>query len=524
MSADRRARVALALAAGGLLGVVLWAYLPVLDNWFLCDDFSYLKVGDMIRRQPGLALAQGPVYEIYLGAWRRPLGNLLWAGLVALFGFESRPLYLLLLAVHLANAALLGWWLAKRTGDRTVAVLGAGLFATAYGVRDVVCWLSNLNEALCLTLALAVLLLRERRWHPAALAALVLAGCLIKESLAPLLLVLPLIERLEDSEPGAWRRLARRWAAPAAMFAAYLIWRLRPSELGYYSGYRLGWHLPANWLALVTGSFASDLLPIWLERRVGLPALVPYVNAAGAVAVLIVALRRPSAGSAPRTGAQTGRTAAPTVQPGVGPAPRTGGGPRVASGADALVRDADPTPARALAIWILCQALAFAPMDSFSPRHVPARYLYLAAAPAMGLVAMAVCALWRAGRRRRGLILVGGVLTLLLADWQVYGLLRLRDDERGHWDRASRMLRRDLAAFDAAALPPDGYILLLMPPEEVPGGGTWWGWEGYPLVARQPVRQLIRHVGVEPPADIPRPYALFRYSKEQGPRFERLVE
>lgn len=474
MSAHRE-RLGLALGAGAVLGLVLWAYQPVLDNGFLCDDYSYLQVGHMIAGQPSLALAQGPVWELYLGAWRRPVGNLLWAGLVSGFGFRPAPLYALLLAVHLINAALLGGWLAKRTARPGVALLGAGLFATAYGVRDVVCWLSNLNEALCLTAALTVLLLRERRCPPVALTALLLAAALIKESVVPLALALPLLDRLDDAEPDAWRRVARRWAPPAAMVAGYLAWRLWPSELGYYSGYRLGAHLPANWLALVTGAYASDLLPVWLERGLGVGWLLPWINVAGALATLAVAL-------------------------------------------------AGRGPARGLAIWVLLQALAFAPMDSFGPERVPARYLYLATAPAMGLVAVGLSGLWRAARQRRGVLLAAVLLSLASARWQGYGLLRLRADEREHWDAASRALRRDMALLDAADLPPDSTIVLLMPAAEVPAGGTWWGWEGYPLVARQPVRRLVRHVGEAPPAEIPRPYALFRYSKEQGPVFAGMVE
>lgn len=132
----------------------VWAYAPVLDNFFVCDDFCYLLVGKSILASPRLALHQQALFQLYVGADMRPLGNLLLAGLYALFGTEPRGWYLLLLGLHLVNVWLVWRVLGRWLRDAPVAAVAAALFATAYGVRNGVCWISNLNESLCLALAL----------------------------------------------------------------------------------------------------------------------------------------------------------------------------------------------------------------------------------------------------------------------------------------------------------------------------------------------------------------------------------
>ncbi|MBI2301611.1 MAG: hypothetical protein HYU66_22135 [Armatimonadetes bacterium] len=147
----------LAAAAAG------WAYWTMLDNFFVCDDACYLKVGKSILASPRLALHQQDLFRQYVGADMRPLGNVLFAGLYALFGTEPRGYYLLLLGLHLVNVWLVARVLVRWLRDAPVAVAAAALFATAYGVRNGVCWISNLNESFCLTLELLAFDLARRR-------------------------------------------------------------------------------------------------------------------------------------------------------------------------------------------------------------------------------------------------------------------------------------------------------------------------------------------------------------------------
>lgn len=468
-------RAALPALAGLGLAATLWAYLPLLDNYFVCDDFAYLQVGETLAAEPGLWLAPAPLDELYIGAWKRPVGNALWAVLTALFGHQAPAYYVLLIGLHLLNAALLAAWLSRRV-DATVGLLAALLFATAYGPRNGVCWISNLNESFCLTLALTILMLRDRPGDAGSagspsrlwlLTALVILGCLVKESIAPVLLLLLRMEWLDDRV--AWRR----WLGPGLLFAGYLAWRLAGPRL-YYSEYALGPHLLGNWISLVTASFASDLFPVWVTRRLD-PSLLPLLTAAVALVVVWLAAR--------------GRG-----------------------------------EVRVLAGWVALQPLVFAPLASLSPDQLPSRYLYLATAPAMGLAALGLVTLWRRANDRRILLWPAVILTIVLLCWQVYGLQRNRLDETQHWQVASDTLRRDFALFDAADLPAGAHVVLWMPPDQVPAGGAWWGWEGYPLVAARPVASLRRHVGPSITVDEPKPYAVFRYSKERGPQLIGFAE
>ncbi|MBI2301612.1 MAG: hypothetical protein HYU66_22140 [Armatimonadetes bacterium] len=93
-------------------------------------------------------------------------------------------------------------------------------------------------------------------------------------------------------------------------------------------------------------------------------------------------------------------------------------------------------PARVLAAWLLLQTACYALIDRLKPGELPSHYLYIATVPAMGLVAMGLVGLYR--RRRQ--VLPGLALAVLLlglgAAW-VYGLRRIRQDERTHWQVAA---------------------------------------------------------------------------------------
>ncbi len=467
------------MALVALLAAV-WAYLPILDNGFVCDDFSYLQVGGAILEHPAHAIHQRPIYELYLGAVRRPLGNLVWAGLVAAFDHQPRPYYLLLLALHLLNAALVAVVARRWIGG--AAVLAGALFAVAYGPRNGVCWISNLNESGLLTLGLLILELTSRRaerWVPLAATALVVAGCLIKETIAPVLLVAALVDRPRWA---TWRDGLRRWAPAAALGAAYLAFRLLGKSSGDYQGFGLGAHLLRSWPALVTCAFASDLFGVWVERVLRAPELLGLLTWTPTVVVVWLALRGPAALRLP-------------------------------------------------AAWVLLQPVPYALLRETTAQHVPSHYLYAATAPAMMLVAGLVRQIARLpsppaplSRRcgRGGVtaavrLALAALLMLLLLRWTVYGLRRIRQDEADHWAVASRTLERDFATLDQAGLAAGTTIWLVMPPDQVPGGGTWWGWEGYPLVSPTPVR-LERVLEPPPPGQLAAPYAIFVYDKGQGPR------
>ncbi len=448
------------LLTSGLVGA-LWAYAPVLDNAFVCDDYAYLLVGRTLASRPSLLWHQHDVYRLYLGAMRRPLGNAVWAGLVSVCGTDPAPYYVCLLLLHVLNGALVFALFRRQLGQAPTAAVGAALFWCAYGGRNAVCWISNLNESLLLAVALLLLLAQPRPWL-AALA--VAAGCLIKESLAPIFLVLLAADRLG---PAPARHRDRDWAAGAALLALYVLWRVLGKAPGDYQQAALGGHLLRSWPALVAAAFGSDIVPVFLDRVVQAPAawlpLAWLVTAA--VALTAVAARG---------------------------------------------------PARWLAVWVLVQPLPYTLLPSTTPRCLPSHYLYAATVPAMGLVAVGLAALFR---RYRGqpLVLTPVLLAALLVLWCGWCVQRIQFDERTHWQDASERLRRDFAVFDRAALPPGTHLVLVITPEETPAGGTWWGWEGYPQVSRTPVTLTRLNAWPADPAALPAPVALFGYDKARGP-------
>lgn len=457
------------LAAAGLAGT-LHAYLPILDNAFICDDYGYLAAARAILAQPALLGDNAALQVIYTGVVARPLSALLYVLLYPLFGLNPRPYYLLNLAVHLANVVLAGRGVWRLTGSRLVAVLAAVLWAVAYGPRNGVTWISNLNEMLLLTGALLLLELsaryHERRWWPLLAGALVVLGCLLKEGVSALLLVLPYHDHLCRAVPLPLGQRLRRWLPAFGLFAAYLLLRLSIRLEGSFYAPTLGPHIPQQWSLLLVTAFGSGILPVFL-RAVGAPELLPLLAWTAALVVLWVAFR----------------------------------GPR---------------PARLLAWWLLVLPLPYSivPGGMWIPHS---HYLYGPTLPAMGLVALGLVALWRLAASRRWLLLGPLLLSWLLLRWCGWGIERTRMDEREHWQVASETLRRDFAVFDAARLAPGTHLVLVMPLSETPAGGTWWGWEGYPLETATPLT-FERVTELPATSTLPPRYAIFGYDKATGPR------
>ncbi len=467
----RRARLGL-MAAGGLAGT-LHAYLPLLDNYFVADDYNYLSVGHAVLQRPGILFDQRALWELYAGAVLRPVGDLLWAVLVAVFGHHAAGYYALLIAVHLLNTVLLCLVLRAWLRDGTVAVLAAVLFATAYGLRNGVCWIANLNETLILPLELLLLTVlqrsRGRTWCRPVLGLLLAVGCLLKESVAPLLAVLLFDDWLAAPADGRGvKRFARRWGLALAFVAAYLLLRFNPAFDDIYAGAGAGLHSLASYPALEASAFGSNLLPVYFIRALQAPELVPLVG--WTVVVLLAWL---------------------------------------------VVRGRGP--ARSLALWVLVQPLPYSLVPATTPGALQSHYLYCVTAPAMALVALGLVGLYRAAQERPLLLVPALLLSGFLAWWTVYGIARNRMDEAQHWDVASQTLRRDFAFFDAQAFVPGTRIYLVLPPAQTPGGGAWWGWGGYPVISVTPVTFTQVNGPQELPALSP-PYAVFTYQKETGPR------
>jgi len=466
------------LAAVGLAGT-LHAYLPLLDNYFVADDYNYLRVGHAVLQQPGILFDQRALWELYAGAVLRPVGDLLWALLVAVFDHHAGAYYALMIAVHLGNALLLAIVFRAWLRDDIVAVLAAALFATAYGLRNGVCWIANLNETLILPLELLLLIVlhrfRDRPWCRPVLGLLIAVGCLLKESVAPMLLVLLVDDWLASPVEGRFvRRFAARWGLGLMFVAGYLAVRFNPAFGDIYAGAGAGAHSLASYPALVESAFGSNLLPVYFIRALQAPELVPLIGWTVVVILLWLAIR--------------------------------GGG-----------------PARCLAVWVLVQPLPYSLVPATTPGALQSHYLYCATAPAMGLVALGLIGIFRAAKERPLLYVPALLLSGFLLWWTNYGLARNRMDEATHWQVASQTLRRDFAFFDAQGFEPATHVYLVIEPDQTPGGGAWWGWGGYPVVSATAVEFTRLNSLDELPALTP-PYAVYVYEKATGPRLESRVD
>lgn len=464
------------LAAAGLAGT-LHAYLPLLDNYFVADDYNYLRVGHAVLQSPAILFDQHALWELYAGAVLRPVGNLLWAALVLVFDHHAAAYYALMIAVHLLNTLLLAVVFRAWLRDSIVAVLAAALFATAYGLRNGVCWIANLNETLILPLELALIVIlhrwRDRRWCRPVVGLLVAVGCLLKESVAPILLVLLADDWLVTNAPGV-KRFTKRWALGLACVAAYLALRFNPAFDAIYAGAGAGAHSLASYPALVESAFGSNLLPVYFIRALQAPELVPLIGWTVVVVLLWLAVR--------------GRG-----------------------------------PARLLALWVLVQPLPYSLVPATTPGALQSHYLYCATAPAMGLVALGLVNLFRASRPRPLLYVPALLWCGFLLWWTNYGIARNRMDEATHWEVASQTLRRDFAFFDAQRFLPGTHVYLVITPDQTPGGGAWWGWGGYPVISAMPV-DFTRLNSLDELPPLTPPYAVFTYLKDVGPQLATRVD
>jgi hypothetical protein len=122
MSFFRRGRTGAILLAVSVL-LTLIAYGPVLSFPFLFDDLIHLRWLEGRSALEGWANA-GELQHY------RPLLLTLWTTSARLFGpHNARPLHLLSLLLHVANASLVGW-LASRLLPRSAAACATALFAT----------------------------------------------------------------------------------------------------------------------------------------------------------------------------------------------------------------------------------------------------------------------------------------------------------------------------------------------------------------------------------------------------------
>lgn len=267
----------LALACAGL---ALWVHRGALAVYFHPDDLISMEWARGILPAPDF------------GPWRLISGRLFFAAALEVFGTNPFAYHLLNAVLHVANVVLL-YALCRRWGASTAAAtLAAGLFGTARPAFSVLQQAVGIGELLALGLAMAALLLCERRTIAArtGAVALLLAAVLSKEGVLPLPLAL-----LLPREPGSWAR-SSAWRgrlavagpallASAAAGAALVVAHVRERAFGseaYAMGF--GTNLFHNlmtyvaWAFDVRNPFFDDPGRISPEAwHVGLPVLTALV-------------------------------------------------------------------------------------------------------------------------------------------------------------------------------------------------------------------------------------------------------
>jgi len=199
-----RVRLGLLAQAGALaaiLAVVFLAYSRILSQWFVADDFWYLRAAQTASF--GFVLnsfdytAPGPVPE----GMYRPLYPIAFLFTYKLFGLTAWQYHLLSIAVHMVNTVLVFLVARKLTGRASVAYIAAFIFGLHPAYAPAVAWITNNVSVFAMAFSLGSVLLflnfldgGPRRWlcyggsfvgiifamliHPesmAALAAMVLA-------------------------------------------------------------------------------------------------------------------------------------------------------------------------------------------------------------------------------------------------------------------------------------------------------------------------------------------------------------
>jgi 4-amino-4-deoxy-L-arabinose transferase-like glycosyltransferase len=210
--------------ATGLLAILLLTvvlYAPSLHDWFLADDFWFLR--DSQTTGWGTWLAQSfdyrdprpvPEFNEY-----RPLYLVTFRAEYSLFGLNAVGYHAVNVAVHLAAVVLL-WFVARRLTQRTWAAhLASLIFALHFAYGDAVKWVVNGNTPMATALYLLAFLLfmkytdagPKRFWYYAGFLLSFVGALLYHQVTVPLSVVLP-----------AWYFLLRRRPMDALRPASWL--------------------------------------------------------------------------------------------------------------------------------------------------------------------------------------------------------------------------------------------------------------------------------------------------------------
>jgi protein O-mannosyl-transferase len=280
------------LLLGFIVGVTVWGYYDILDDFFIMDDF------DMIRGHS--------TFHKFLEHWSVPVGGGMYRPLIDLlfiwdfYWWEWNPLgwHLSNLLFHLVNS-LLVYALAKHlTHSVYTGVVAGGLFGLHTCHTEAVTWISARMDVVCTTFFLLSVWLfvhqvpgtpavKTPKWRSFLSVACFTCALLVKEMavMLPFVLIAHDVIFSADGKPNAralWKQ-ARVYLPYFGVLALYFTIRLTVLD-------GIGGHVP-DWF----GFFILENL-VWYFKFLAIPftemvfSASLFVNVAGIVVVVAVSL------------------------------------------------------------------------------------------------------------------------------------------------------------------------------------------------------------------------------------------
>jgi len=189
------------------------AYLPVLNNGFIADDYVILQRTQFLQTEP-LYLYQVPPENF------RFVSYLVFGVLKGLAGYQAWLFYAVNLGLHIANVILFGRFLRTLIEDEWTVRLAMLLFAVFQAPQEAVMWLAAMNETTLFFFTLLTLLAWSRKRYVFA-AMWYLCALFSKESAIIIPVLILLLDWYQHRRLPGKRHLLL--LLPSAVFAAIFL-------------------------------------------------------------------------------------------------------------------------------------------------------------------------------------------------------------------------------------------------------------------------------------------------------------
>ena len=251
------------LASIGITALAVAVFLPTAGTFFLSDDF------DLLRWVATAPLSDALVRPLWWG-WFRPVPELLWRATYHLFALSPVGHHLVDIAIHAANATLVGQIARRVEGSARTGLIAGALFATAPAAVAVVPWLAgryDLVATLFVLLAVLSALRLGESQRPIWALALALCSCAAlasKESATALPFMLAVMASRRRTEAPPPRLIPVRAVVGVAMLTAVYL-AGRAFAYGGLGGY--GHHATVQLSHLLNPMLAlpSTVLPVHFD-------------------------------------------------------------------------------------------------------------------------------------------------------------------------------------------------------------------------------------------------------------------